>query len=545
MTTLDILIWCACFLIAIFALLGTIVWLWRFIFPQKPSSPYGKALSEITKATASVFSSFFLMLLRILRTVLMFLSKLFYAFAGGKKKAKNGEAYTGRYLSNSERNRLFSRRNKGLVVNGKRRITEKQSYRHLLVVGNSGAGKSTVFTFGNILRERRASLVILDPAGEAFSKTAGIKAKQGYTVKVIDPTNLDRTLAYNPLVRADTTNKIAQVAATLIRSQYGESDKDRFWNAGATTILRICMKALSDCGDRFYSLHNLKFLLERLSADQLSVGSFIAAHVDEPTWAEFQAFISRSESTFQGQMASAIECLNPFTDDSLSKLTATDTLRFEELRTQRTILYIIIPEHLVKYYSFLVSLLYADLFNFLMEPKQKGEPYLPMRVIMDEFGNCGRVPSMDTYITCLRKRDVSISCLIQSLEQLKATYGASTATTILDNCGTKIFCPGLGYKTTTDLAGMLGQQSVTVDQNGEAKHLPKYLLNPDELRCLRDREALVILSNKRPWLAKMYPYYKQWRLRRMAKTAFDETFESADRPLHFVSIPTVEPQNQE
>ena len=60
--------------------------------------------------------------------------------------------------------------------------------RNIFVVGGPGSYKTQSVVITNLFNETENSIVVTDPKGELYEKTAGIKLAQGYQVHVV---NLD------------------------------------------------------------------------------------------------------------------------------------------------------------------------------------------------------------------------------------------------------------------------------------------------------------------------------------------------------------------
>ena len=75
-----------------------------------------------------------------------------------------------------------------------------------------------------------------------------------------------------------------------------------------------------------------------------------------------------------------------------------------------------------------------------------------MRIIMDDFVaySCC-IPDFDNLISVVRSRNISVSCMIQSIAQLQALYHEKAAT-ILDNFDTVLYLGGNNPETVRYIA---------------------------------------------------------------------------------------------
>ena len=66
---------------------------------------------------------------------------------------------------------------------------------------------------------------------------------------------------------------------------------------------------------------------------------------------------------------------------------------------------------------------------------------IPVRCILDEFRNIGKIPMFEQLITTLRSRNISACPIVQTKSQLKAVY-KDDAETIAGGCDTTLFLGG-------------------------------------------------------------------------------------------------------
>jgi len=59
--------------------------------------------------------------------------------------------------------------------------------------------------------------------------------------------------------------------------------------------------------------------------------------------------------------------LELWSDPSISEFTNKNTVDIEALRKEKTIIYLIVPEHLVKYFSIVINLFYSACFEYCMK----------------------------------------------------------------------------------------------------------------------------------------------------------------------------------
>lgn len=189
-------------------------------------------------------------------------------------------------------------------------------------------------------------------------------------------------------------------------------------------------------------------------------------------------------------------------DEEVARVTAANTVELASLRRERTAIYLIVPEHQVRYFGLLLNLFYSACFTRCLEPRAAGE-VLPVYFFLDEFGNLGRINDFASIITTLRKRRCSLSLILQDLAQLQAIYGRDEARTIFSGgCANKLFFGGLDLETARYVEGLLGRNTEYDTTFGgiheRARTVGVPLMTADQVRRLGRDEAILVAGSERP-----------------------------------------------
>ena len=401
---------------------------------------------------------------------------------------------------------------KGLVIDGKNKISLQQSMRHALVLAPSGMGKSTAYVIPNLLSLKNTSAVVTDPSGELYSLTASYLQKKKYEVRTLDFRTSFLPFQYNPLHRAQSFTEIQKISSILIDATLQSNAESSFWNDSAKSLLALLIRFLRVSQKEAPTLSQLFILINQLSFQRKNIEKQILKTVSEQDFTLYKAFVSQEERIISNVLSTLKTALGKMSDPHIEAITAKETLFFESLRKKKTVLFLIVPEHEMGYYSFLLTLFYTQLFQFAMALPKKGKPYLPVFFFLDEFAALNRIPDFPVLINTLRKRSCSVSIIIQEMRQLSSIYGPNDAAAIaFGGCSNHLYFPGLSIDTCTELEKTLGSTFTKIEPNKTLIRKP--LLSTDQIRTMH-KTALFISSNQRPLQVKIRPWFTRWSMRR-------------------------------
>jgi len=171
-------------------------------------------------------------------------------------------------------------------------------------------------------------------------------------------------------------------------------------------------------------------------------------------------------------------------------------------------------------YNFLFAMMIWQLFDELM--RQGATKYsdangaLPVGVDfqLDEFANYF-IPNFEQTISVVRSYNIGAHIGVQSTSQMKEKYGEDNAVTITNNCDTLVFLGGKATETNKELAEIMGQQTVTTDNESDThaqqpswqKSIAQHgrdLLQPSEIAKMPKSDCLVLIQGADPYRGKKY-----------------------------------------
>ena len=429
---------------------------------------------------------------------------------------------------------------KGLVVNGKKRISTKQTLTHALIVGKSGIGKTSAFYLPNLLRAKTQSFVVTDLDGAMYKASSGYLKKQGYDIQVLDFANVQQSAFFNPIAFCNSEDDLKSLAENIVfSSDVSKNSQDNFWSYSSSHLLYFLLRLVKTQEECYQNLSNVRHLLNLMETQGFK--EFISENVEGILFSDYLSFHSKDVKLRTNIQASLSAIIDLFTYSEIAHITAQNTLDFALLTKPKSVLFVIVPEKKLKNYALILSLFYTKLFGYV----QENPPKQPVRFLLDEAGNF-YIKDLEILLSILRRYNCSLSLGLQDLSQLKNLYGDQASKTIINNTSTKIIFPGASLELATEISRISGQKTVDILFEGKTNQQTKSVFTVTEIIQMPQNKALFLISNHAPVMLKMHPYYKQYfSLKRRSKLkpiAREETFMIPPvlMPIHHSKNPTHE-----
>lgn len=480
------------------------------------------------------------MFIEILKFIGKGILELLDILINGTSSSKKGK-YDATFLKGRERYKILNRSNTGITINGIERIPLKTSLEHVLISGASGTGKTSCTVIPTILQGKH-NYIVTDLDGTIFKKTSGfLKSKKNYKIQVLnlkDITHSDFFNVYHFCQNDDS--KLKMLAQQIVVTAYPNPSSDNlYWSYGAESIIYIFLRILKHQPKEYRNLTNLRHLLQRYS----QLEDWIRANASDDVWNDYLGFSSGDEKTIAGHLSSALVALDRLSDKEVSFITSKNTIDFDIFADggeQKSILYIIVPEEKLEFHSFLLSLFYQSLFQFIIRKK----PLTPLMVILDEFSNMGRIKNFATIATSIRRYNTSLTLIIQDYEMVVAKYGIhNTSALINGSCRSKLFFPGISIDMAEKLSRSFGKTSVQLEK--DAPLSDRNLLEPSEIIQIKEGKALFTFKNLPPLITDVVPYYEQYTLRKRSQIASVQLKKTSMKPVPLIPLQNKQETNEE
>lgn len=399
---------------------------------------------------------------------------------------------------------------------------------NVLVVGGSGAGKTRYYARPNIM-QGNCSFIITDPKAELLRSTGNLLKSKGYEVRVFDLINPEASMCYNPFRYIDDDKDVLRLISNLIKNTTpkGSHESDPFWTKAETALLQALMLYLI----REAPEHEQTFamILEMISSAEVreedetfqSPLDLLFENLEnrDPlniAVKQYKVFKQAAGKTAKSILVSAGVRLAAFNLSQIAGLTCIDEMDLADLGEKKVALFCCIPDSDPSL-NYLVGLLYTQAFQTLYQlADRKYGGRLPVHVhaVMDEWANISLPDDFEKLLSTMRSREISVSIIVQNIAQIKALYKDAWES-IIGNCDSLLYLGGNEASTHEYLSKALGKETLATNTYGQSKgrsgsystnwqQAGRELLQPDEIRKLDNRYAILLLRGEAPMLDEKY-----------------------------------------
>ena len=405
------------------------------------------------------------------------------------------------------------------------RLPEEDLARHVLVVGLTGAHKTTSVVFPVLLEAARAgvSVVALDlKYGEADSLARAAQEWQRWArdVQVFAPLEAT-TLRWNPLAGCRSIGDAQQLASQLFDDP-DPSDADMVYWVGAERHICavLCCAVGADGGPP--TLGRLRNVCESGPA---GVQAYVRAHPQAPMLtARLGAYFAMLPKDQAGILQGIATRLEAWGDEAVRGATEGsapwEQIDLGRLRREPSLLIVGVPQGALGRLRWLCHLFLQNLAAHLLRPRGP-EERVRVLLVLEELPGWGALPGLAEHLATYRSRQVSVLATLQSDAQGEYVYGRDGWAAVSANLVTKLYLPSLGDLDAERLSRVLGTAAgediassrgwgAAGSRKGEQRRaIPIPLQRPEELRGIGSSpdETLVRFARIPPARLWCPPYY--------------------------------------
>ena len=432
---------------------------------------------------------------------------------------------------------------------------------NILICGGSGAGKTFYEVKPNLMQmPHNCSFICTDPKGEILRSCGEMLRNNGYSVKVINLLEMEKSDCYNPFSYIREETDVVKLITNLISNTTpkGATPSDPFWEKAEGLFLQAIFyyvwleepparrnfeTVLQLLGEAEVTEQNKPSRLDVRMKFLEETSSLGSAH---PAVKQYNKCMRGAGDTVRSIIISANSRLAFLENKQVLRLLSRDDLDLAELGIgvngdgeTKTALFCVIPDS-DKSYNFIIGMLYTQIFQELYyQADFNCGGRLPIHVtfMLDEFANVALPDDYCSLLSTMRSREISSIIIIQNFAQLKALF-KDTWETIPGNCDTFIYLGGNEQSTHKYVSELLGKGTIDKKSSGETKGrqgsssrnydvLGRELFTPDEVRKLDNKKCIIFIRGFDPIMdSKFIPF---------GHPAFDQTADGKGKP--YVHVP--------
>lgn len=322
-----------------------------------------------------------------------------------------------------------------------------------VIVGSSGSSKTLGYCLPNILMNT-GSMVVTDTKGNLYKKTRRSLEARGIKTRVLDLVNPAESCGYNPLdyirrypdgsVREQdiltVTNAICPVLDT----------HEAIWDQCAASQLAFyisyCIEALPKSEHNMITVAELHRAFTKPNGF-LGFSKWLNSHKDSFAYKKYCELnaMSSAEKMTASVYGFINQYLAPFDFKEAKQIFSRNEAQNFDIRslgTTPTVLFVNVSDTDRSYDRIYSMFMSQALFVLCQEADMKDSGHLdvPTRFIFDDFTAYNNaIADFDKTISIVRSRDISISIILQSIQQLETAYGQAKSSVILDSCDTMLY----------------------------------------------------------------------------------------------------------
>ncbi|TQX86798.1 MULTISPECIES: type IV secretory system conjugative DNA transfer family protein [Rhizobium] len=341
---------------------------------------------------------------------------------------------------------------------------------HVMVIGSPGQGKSRGFVIPTMM-SFKGSQVVLDMSGELFEETSGYLKDRGYEIFLLAPGS-NFTDGYNPLdlISADPNQRITdlQKLTQMLLPERLRSDSSDFWEESARILLTAMLGFVLECPDTRKSLSELYRILNSMSDERKVIIQLLEnyeAVLSDQTRMQLTKFAGRHEKLGEGIAAEIVAKLNFLQNPLVEALTSITSIPIDAIRKRKAVIYVQADWNAIQIYERLISMFIQQMADKLVQMGRLRNGEHEVLMMLDEFGNGGRIDTVLTLAPLIRKNGVRFVFILQDGAQLERLYQRSGQKILMGASTIKLFMNFQNQEDATAVSMAAGRTTEWVEQS--------------------------------------------------------------------------------
>ena len=223
--------------------------------------------------------------------------------------------------------------------------------RNVMVIGGSGSYKTQSVVITNLFNETKNSIVVTDPKGELYEKTAGIKLAQGYEVHVVNFANMAHSDRYNPFDYIERDIQAESVATKIVQSENAEGKKDVWFSTQRQLLKALILFVMKERSPEQRNLAGVINVLQTFDSEPINKDEnsdldnlFLALKITHPARIAYELGFKKAKGDMKASIISSLlATISKFTDEEVSNFTSISDFHLQDIGRKKIVLYVIIP----------------------------------------------------------------------------------------------------------------------------------------------------------------------------------------------------------
>ena len=369
---------------------------------------------------------------------------------------------------------------------------------HCLLIGATGSKKSRLVVMPTVrlLAASGEAMIVCDPKGEVYRRTAAFLEKHDYDIRAIDLRDPEKgdgwnilSVPYSLFLDGDI-DKACEFINDITANLIPITSNDPFWDYSARDMLfGLALLLFKICKEKHQpaDLVNMRSLLKLRSelfssTSSMRISSSLLwryAKKDELIRARLQGTVVCPSDTMSCIISVFDQHMTSFSlQPKMVSLLSHSSFDLNDIGFGKTAVFLIMPDEKTIYHQ-IIAIFIKQMYELLIDNAYKNtqEYRFPTRVnfLLDEFTSLPKMTDMPQMITASRSRNIRFMLVIQSKHQLKQRY-AEEAETIMSNCSNWLFLTSREtelLREISDLSGVTGSNREPLISISRLQHLDK------------------------------------------------------------------------
>ena len=299
-----------------------------------------------------------------------------------------------------------------------------------------------------------------------------------YKIFITTDRNLDRKSFYKEWQNVQFNKKMSKLnrasgliiefASQIVPEGVGENKQ---WSDGAQGICAAIITAMLEDGfspelnftEEMFSITQISNIVNRQRND---MEQFLMLRDYDSKVFDFAGPIlnNPAEKTVAGYMSNLQTPLRNYLEDGIEYIMSGTDVHFNDIIAKPTAIFILVPEEFPARYT-MASMYITQIYNELLYQSNDfaEQNYLlprPFYFLLDEFGNSVKIPTLPSWVTLSRSRNIYFAFYVQALSQINKLYGESDMKTIVQNCHLQIIMGSNEQETIDHFYKNFGERTV-------------------------------------------------------------------------------------